>query len=89
MSSSSNMQAPFSLFPTSTAAPCAFGLFGQHPRDTHAAYEDLASLMFARPSSSSSAPSRERAVQKETTSAATGNSPLSLVQTLRLFFRSL
>ncbi|KAF8272569.1 hypothetical protein EI94DRAFT_304243 [Lactarius quietus] len=33
---SSNM-TPFSFFPTSTAAPCAFGLFGQDPRDTHAA----------------------------------------------------
>jgi hypothetical protein len=51
MSSSSNLAVTsFSLFPTSTAAPCAFGLFGQDPRETHAKYEELAALVMARPS---------------------------------------
>jgi len=43
------MSSSFSLFPASTTAPCAFGLFGQNPRDTHATYEDLAAVI-ARPS---------------------------------------
>ncbi|KAF8505632.1 hypothetical protein F5888DRAFT_456160 [Russula emetica] len=51
-SSSSNMTSSFSLFPTSTAAPCAFGLFGQDPRESHARYEDLAALMSTSSSSS-------------------------------------
>jgi hypothetical protein len=41
---SSNV-TPFSLFPASTTAPCAFGLFGQNPRDTHATYEELAAVI--------------------------------------------
>ena len=70
---SSNV-TPFSFFPTSTAAPCAFGLFGQDPRDTHATYEDLAAVM-ARPSKG---PTLRR------TRSVGGN---SFVDGLRRFFR--
>lgn len=70
---SSNM-TPFSFFPTSTAAPCAFGLFGQNPRDVHATYEDLASVI--------TRPSNERALRR-TKSVGGGN---SFVDGLRRFF---
>ncbi|KAH9999298.1 hypothetical protein BJV77DRAFT_959234 [Russula vinacea] len=86
-SSSPNVAvSSFSLFPTATAAPCAFGLFGQDPRETHATYQDLASIIMARPSAhghghkTSSLP---EATRKTGTSGAN-----SLIASLRRFFGS-
>ncbi|ETW83904.1 hypothetical protein HETIRDRAFT_432933 [Heterobasidion irregulare TC 32-1] len=39
---------PLSLFPTAPAAPNAFCLFGQNPRDAYGTYEELRSVL--RPS---------------------------------------
>jgi hypothetical protein len=74
--------SPFSLFPTSTTAPCAFGLFGQDPRDAHGRYEELAAVL-GRPSS------HGRAAPRSEKRSASSNGSNSFVENLRRFFGNL